>query len=59
MFSRGGRSREDKDSRADDCADAEGSQRPRPQRFLKPMPRLVGFRNQFVDRLTAEKLVIR
>ena len=58
MFSRRRRARQHKYPRADDRADAQGSERPWTKRLLKTMSRLVGFRNQLVDGLAAEKLVI-
>ena len=57
VLSRRGRAGENEYARADDRADAERRQRPRPQRLFEPVPGLVGFRNQLVDGLAAEQLV--
>ena len=50
VLSRGGGPGEDKDSRTDDGADAERSQRPWPQGFLETMSGLVGVGNQLINR---------
>ena len=47
----------DKNSGADDRADAECGQRPRAQRLAQSMFRLVGLSDQFVDGLAAQELV--
>ena len=59
VLSRGRSAGENKYPRADDRADAQRGQRPRTQSLLETMPGLVGFRDQFVDGLAAEKLVFR
>ena len=59
VLSRRRRAREHKYPRADDGADAERGERPRTQRLLETMPGLVGFRDQLVDGLAAEQLVVR
>src|SRR5579859_1342708 len=58
IFSCGGSTREDKNARADDCADSQSCQRPRSQRFLQALAWGLGFGDQLVDRLAAEKLVV-
>ena len=58
VLSRRRRAGENENSRANDGADAQRGKRPRSQRLLKTMPGLVGLRNQFVDGLAAEKLVV-
>src|ERR1035437_7613597 len=45
------------DAGTNDCADAEAGQRPRPQRLLKPMFRLLRIGDQLVDGLAREELV--
>ena len=45
-----------KNSRADDRADAERGQRPWPQGFAQSMLRLVGLGDQFVDGFAAQEL---
>jgi len=46
----------DKNSRTDDGADSECSQRPRPERFLELVARFGGLRYELVDGLTGKKL---
>src|ERR1700685_1783773 len=58
VFSGGGRSGEYKNARADNRADSQRRQRPRPQSFLQPLARSFRFGDQLVDRLAAEKLVL-
>jgi hypothetical protein len=58
VLSRRSGASEDEYSGADDGPDAQRSERPWAQRLLKAMPRLVGFRDQFVNGLAAEKLVV-
>ena len=50
------RPRQDKDSRANNRADAERRQRPRPERLAQTVRRIVRFRYQLVDRFAAERL---
>ena len=45
-----------KDAGADDRADAQGGQRPRPERLLQPMFRLLRFGDQLVNGLAREEL---
>ena len=59
IFSRGRGAGEHEYARADNRADAERGQRPRPERFLETLPGLVGIRDQLVDRLAAQKLATR
>ena len=56
IFSRRRRPRQHENSRADNRADAQRCQRPRPQRLAQPVRRIVRFRNQLVDRFAAERL---
>src|SRR5271163_2109950 len=48
----------DENSRSDDCADAQRGERPRSESFLKPLSWGLGFGDQLVDRLAAEKLIV-
>jgi hypothetical protein len=57
VLARGRSARKNKKSRADDCADAERRQRPRPERLAQAVLGLVGLSNQFVDGLSAQELV--
>ena len=57
-FSGGGGSGEHEDARADNGADAQRRQRPGAERLLQTLARSLGFRDQLVDRLAAEKLVV-
>ena len=54
MLSGRRRSGEHKNTGADNGSDAERGQRPRPQTFLEPVPRLVCLGNQFVNGLSGE-----
>jgi hypothetical protein len=45
-----------KNAGADDRANSERRQRPRPQRLLEPMFRTIGVRDQLVNGFTAEQL---
>lgn len=47
---------ESKNARADDRPNPEGGQRPRPQRFLKPVLRLFCIGDELVNGLLGEKL---
>ena len=58
IFSSGRGAGKNKNSGADDGADAERRQRPGAEGFLQSLPWSLGFRNQLVDRLAAEKLVV-
>jgi hypothetical protein len=51
-----GRSRKNKNSRADDRADAKRGQRPRAQRLRQTMPRPFRVRNQLVNGFLGEEL---
>jgi hypothetical protein len=46
-----------KDAGADDCSNAQGGERPRAERLLKPMLGLLRFGDQLVDGLAGEQLV--
>ena len=59
VFSRRRRSREHKNSRANNRADAQRRQRPRPQRLTEPVLWMVRFRDQLIDRLATESLAVR
>src|ERR1700692_2322139 len=59
IFPSSGRARQNKNSRTDDGADTKRSQRPGPQRLAEPVLRVLRLRNQFIDRLTTERLLIR
>ena len=59
IFPRRRRSRQHKNSRPDDGADPQRSQRPRPQSLAEPMLRILRLRNQLVDGFAAEKLAAR
>src|SRR5579864_111945 len=50
---------ENKNSRADNGANPQRGQRPRPQFLLESVPGLVGVGDQLVDGFTAEKLAAR
>jgi hypothetical protein len=56
MLSGGGCPRENEDARADDRADAQRRQRPGAERLFQAMLGLLGFGDQPVDGLAAEKL---
>lgn len=58
IFARCRRAGKDENSRADDGADTQGGKRPGAESFLQPLSRHLGFSDQLVDRLTAEKLVV-
>jgi hypothetical protein len=53
------RAGKDEDSRADDCANAQRGKRPGAERLFQAMLGLLGFGNQPVDGLAAEKLARR
>ena len=59
MFSAAAVPGKDENARADDGADAQRGQRPGAERLLKPVPGSVGFGDQLVDGLAAEKLILR
>ncbi len=59
VLTRRSRAGKHEDPRADDGADAERSERPWPQCLFKTMSGFVGFRDQLVDGLAAEQLVVR
>ena len=56
MLSRCGGAGKNENARANDRADAERGQRPRPQRFAKTMLRLLGLGYEFVDGFTTQEL---
>ena len=59
VLASGGGPGENENARADDGADTEGRKRPRAQGFLEPVARVFGVRDQLVDGLAAEELVIQ
>ena len=58
IFARGCGSGKHENTGADDRANTKSGQRPGAQRFLQALAGGFGFRDQFVDRLAAEKLVV-
>src|SRR5271165_762388 len=58
IFSSRRGSRKHENSGTDNGADAERSKRPRPQRFTEPVRRVLRLRDQFVDGLAAECLIV-
>jgi len=52
-----GRSDDGENAGANDCADAEGGQRPRAERLLEPVFRLFRLGDQLVNRLARKELV--
>src|SRR5450432_4581743 len=58
MFSCRRSSGEDKNSRADDRADAKRRERPWPKSFLEPILRIVRVGNELVDGFAAEQLTV-
>jgi hypothetical protein len=57
VFARGGGPGQDEDARANDGSNSESGQRPGAKGFLQAVARLLGVRNQLVDRLTGKKLI--
>ncbi len=58
ILARGRGAGKNENSGADDRPDAQRGQRPGAEGFLQPLPWGLGFRDQLVDRLAAEKLVV-
>jgi hypothetical protein len=57
VFASGGSPGENEDARADDGPNSEGGQRPGAKGLLQAVARLLGVRNQLVDRLAGKKLI--
>ena len=58
IFARGRGAGEDENSRADDRADTQGRQRPGAESFLQALAWSLRIRDQLVDRLAAQELVV-